>query len=254
MADEIIQLIDDDPLTLKILDEQLSGAGYRVFTSLSGRVGLETSKSLNPNMILLDVKMPVMDGFQVLKMLREDEITRNIPVIMLTSVKEKETVIRAMKSGVLDYMVKPYDVNTLIAKIKAGLHYGGMKRQELAEGLSERIYTSHDDESVLISFKSVLSEKSFIQEAKTVFNAVFFKRIMNRDCIFDLRAVMEIETADVKIFEIIIKLFSNRNVLVVAGRHYGSLVANANFDDDIQIFISFGDMELYRLKKKHTKA
>ena len=250
MESAIILIIDDEPVTLKLLEEQLSPLGYRIFTSLSGMQGIETAKSLNPNLIMLDLKMPHMDGFQVLKNLREDEITKNIPIMMLTSVKERDTVIKAMRSGVVDYTVKPYDIDSMRNKIKSALHYSEMKRRELAEEKSERIFTSRDDEMILISFRSNLREKELLSEARTVFNPVFFKQIMNRICIIDLRGVLDFEPADVRILEVLVKLFADREVLLVAGRHYGMIAAEANFEDSTQIFISFGDMELYRTKKK----
>lgn len=253
MTSAIILIIDDEPVTLKLLEEQLSPMGFRIFTSLSGRQGIETAKSLNPNLIVLDLKMPQMDGFQVLRNLRDDDITRDIPVMMLTSVKDKDTVVKAMKSGVIDYSVKPYDVETLRSKILSALRYSELKRRELAEERSEHIFTSRDDEMIIISFKSNLREKELLIEAKTVFNPFFFKQIMNRDCILDLRAVMDFEPTDVKILEILLKLFVNREVLVVAGRHFGAIVSGVNLDDSVQVFISFGDMELYRMKKKLSR-
>lgn len=252
MADEIVLLIDDDPMTLRLLEEQLSTAGYRIFTSLSGEQGIEIAKSLNPNLIVLDLKMPKMDGFQVMRSLREDDITRDIPVMMLTAVKDKDTVTRAMRSGIIDYIVKPYDVESIRGKIRAALRYSDMKRKELVEERSELIYTSRDEEMVLISFKTNLSDKTLLHEAKVVFNAFFFKQITSRDCIIDLRAVPDFEPADVKVLEVLLKLFADREVMVVAGRHYGSIIADADLDESIQIFISFGDMELYRMKKRNA--
>jgi DNA-binding response OmpR family regulator len=254
MAEENILLIDDDPMTLRLLEEQLSAAGYRIFTSLSGEQGVEIAKSLNPNLIVLDLKMPKMDGFQVMRSLREDGITKDIPVMMLTAVKDRETVTKAMRSGIIDYIVKPFDIESFRGKIKAALRYSDMKRRELAEERSELIYTSRDEEMVLISFRSNLSNKALLHEAKVVFNAFFFKQITTRDCIIDLRAVPEFEPADIKVLEVLLKLFIDRNVMVVAGRHYGAIMADADFEEFIQIFISFGDMELYRMKKRNAGA
>lgn len=250
----VILIIDDDKFILKVVDKLLSSKEYRVFTAQEGKKGIETAKSANPDLILLDINMPELDGFQVLKHLRKNSITKNTPVVMLTAVTEKDAILNAMRQGVLDYIIKPFDNESFLDKVKSALKYSTMKREERAADRTENIYISRDSNTILISFKENLREKKVIQEAKKVFNPFFFRTIKKHSCVLDLRALTSFGKTDVALLRIIIKLFGNREVLIVAGRHYGAIVADLDFDEigfgeRVQVFISFGDLQIFFKKK-----
>jgi len=129
-AMELILAIDDDKGFLNLLSQQLTNLGYRVIKASSGAEGLEMARTGNPDLILLDVAMPVMDGFKVLTQLRADETLRGVPVIMLTALPKKEDIYKAMRYGVLDYVLKPYDVELFKKKIQTALQYSRMMKSE----------------------------------------------------------------------------------------------------------------------------
>ncbi len=237
----MILAIDDDKTTLDILESQLSGLGYRVFTERAAVKGVEIAKGFNPDVILLDLHMPVMDGFEVLGALRWDKAARVIPVIMLTVDKAKETVIEAMRHGVVDYIVKPYNPDKLNLKIKAAINYGGMKKQQSTDVFIE---INRKSDMTVIMMRGSITEKGFQNDVKTVFNNFFMKQIAGKISVFDIRNVSEMQKQDIEEFVRIIGMFSESVKKIVAGRHYGTIVASTDLEETAELFLSFGDLEL----------
>ena len=110
-----VLLVDDNEDLVQVLSARLEAAGYRVLTALDGRDGLSQAKDRQPDLILLDVMMPVMDGFEVLAQLKAEAATRAIPVVMLTARGESKFVFKAEAMGAADYLVKPCESETLLA-------------------------------------------------------------------------------------------------------------------------------------------
>ncbi len=110
MAGRVL-VVDDDPNTVGLLQEFLRAKGYEVLTAGDGVEALRKVKEERPHVILLDVKMPEMDGLEVLRRLRE--IDREVGVIMITAVDEQEIAREAMALGAFDYIVKPLDLDYL---------------------------------------------------------------------------------------------------------------------------------------------
>ena len=109
-----ILIVDDEPNICELLSETLKNAGYETHIATSGREGLEKAASVKPSLILLDVMMPVLDGWKVLEHMRGISGMRNIPVVMLTARSETESVMRSQKYKVLDYFFKPVDLEELL--------------------------------------------------------------------------------------------------------------------------------------------
>ena len=99
-------IVDDDPLILQTLDAFLTREGYKVRSAPNGQMALMSAVEDPPELILLDIRLPDMDGFQVCRRLKEDPQTGHIPVIMLTGHGSEEIAVEAMKAGVSDYLVK----------------------------------------------------------------------------------------------------------------------------------------------------
>lgn len=113
--------VDDESDVLLIVKTALQAEGYNVFTAPDGADALKTAHDEKPDLILLDVMMPGMDGFEVLTKLREDEVTRDIPVIMLTGLSERERMRSAIASGTKYYIVKPFEFQDLISKVRLAI-------------------------------------------------------------------------------------------------------------------------------------
>src|SRR5829696_1016914 len=113
-----ILAVDDERHIVRLVEVNLQRAGYEVVTAYDGREALEKVKSENPDLVVLDVMMPYMDGFEVLKNLKGDPTTAEIPVIMLTAKAQDADVFRGWQSGVDCYLTKPFNPMELIAFVK----------------------------------------------------------------------------------------------------------------------------------------
>jgi len=111
----------------------LTKRGHEVILAQEGLAGLEAAKSEQPDIILLDLIMPGMDGYQVCQELKGEDSTREIPVIMLTSKAEAADKVRGLEMGALDYVTKPFDEGELVARVNTQL-----KLKELREALQEK--------------------------------------------------------------------------------------------------------------------
>ena len=124
-----VLLVDDNP---KYLRDALPFYGYNVDVAVNG---LEAISMLSKNLtkydiVLLDVMMPEMNGFETLKNIRENEYTKFIPVIMITAVSEEQKIISGLKSGADDYIVKPFILPNLLARIEALLRRSSWQNQK----------------------------------------------------------------------------------------------------------------------------
>jgi len=115
-----IMLVDDDPLIIRMYQNKLSTDGYNVVTAINGEEGVLKAKKEKPDLILLDLMMPKMNGVETLKLLKKESDTKDIPVIILTNLEDKgEDVEKAKELGAKEYLVKAkIDLKTLSAKVK----------------------------------------------------------------------------------------------------------------------------------------
>ena len=116
-----ILVIDDELITRTTLAALLEKPNYHVEMAEDGIQGIEMAKQLNPDVILLDVMMPRMNGYDVCKRIRSDPQIAEVPIIMVTTEAEKSRVIEAIKAGVNNYVVKPFTAETLGEKIQQTL-------------------------------------------------------------------------------------------------------------------------------------
>ena len=114
-----ILFIEDEPTLQKAIGQFLEGEGYQIKSALDGELGLELAKKEKPDLILLDIILPKKDGFKVLKALREDEATKEIPVVILTNLENDADVEKALSLGATTYLVKAnYKLEEITNKIK----------------------------------------------------------------------------------------------------------------------------------------
>ena len=113
-----ILAVDDEKHIVRLVEVNLQRAGYEVITAYDGREALEKVKSESPDLIVLDVMMPYMDGFEVLRTLKADETYKDIPVIMLTAKAQDADVFRGWQSGVDCYLTKPFNPMELLTFVK----------------------------------------------------------------------------------------------------------------------------------------
>jgi len=118
MAEKIL-IIDDNVDTLKLVGLMLQKQGYQIITSANGEQGLTQAEAENPDLILLDVMMPEMDGYEVAKRLRANSLTANTPILMFTAKTQLDDKVTGFEAGADDYLTKPTHPTELIAHVKA---------------------------------------------------------------------------------------------------------------------------------------
>jgi DNA-binding response OmpR family regulator len=113
-----ILVIDDNPDLLDMVDAILSDAGFVVAKTVSGEDGLNVARTLRPNLILLDLNMPKMDGWEVLKLLKTDVATREIPVAIFSVRTDLKDKIFGLQRGAVDYIPKPFQFEHLTERVE----------------------------------------------------------------------------------------------------------------------------------------
>ncbi|MGH7500333.1 MAG: response regulator transcription factor [Longimicrobiales bacterium] len=114
-----VLVVEDDRIILTLLDHMLVRRGYRVRTAADGREALSIIDEVDPpSLVLLDVMLPYIDGFELIKRIRESDPWSRVPVIMLTAKAQERDVVRALDAGASDYIVKPFKPEELIARVR----------------------------------------------------------------------------------------------------------------------------------------
>ncbi len=134
-----ILIIDDDASLRRVLEYNLQEEGYEVFASASGEEGLRLVEECRPELVITDMKMPGMDGFQVLQAIKE--LTPDALVIIITAFGAIDAAVQAMKLGAYDYITKPFNRDELKLTVKKALHVSGLSEENrrLKEELTERV-------------------------------------------------------------------------------------------------------------------
>jgi|APLak6261669570_1056073.scaffolds.fasta_scaffold00014_27 putative two-component system response regulator len=132
-----IVIVDDQPNNLRVLSGILQQVGYKVRPALDGAVALKSIKSSPPDLILLDIRMPEMDGYEVCRQLKRDEQTRDIPVIFISALQDMEDKLAAFQAGGVDYVSKPFQMEEVLARVQAHLKLYRLQR-DLQDIVDER--------------------------------------------------------------------------------------------------------------------
>ncbi len=158
-----ILVVDDTPENLKLLSKILTDAGYKVRPVTNGKRALDAIEINPPDLILLDILMPDMDGYEVCRILKNSDTNREIPVIFLTALNDAASQVKGFEVGALDYITKPFDEQTVLARIENQLT---IKRQK--SELQEEIIYRQQLETQLRYAKEMAEEAN---RAKSVFIA-----------------------------------------------------------------------------------
>jgi len=160
ISKETILIVDDSPDSLSVLRKLLIEQGYTVRVSLNGRQALQSVDLMPPDLILLDILMPDMDGYQVCQQLKANPETQAIPIIFISALKETLDKVKAFETGAADYISKPIEIQEVLARIEHQLHILRLQRQLKQENarLTEEIQDRQNTEAKLCK-----SEASLLQ-------------------------------------------------------------------------------------------
>ncbi len=117
----LVLVADDDPNLRKILSLFLRNGGYETVEAANGREALSLARSQRPDAVLMDVMMPLLDGFAVCKLIKDDPELRRIPIVICTAKNRKEDLIAAIRAGAEDYIIKPFTKETVLGKVEKAL-------------------------------------------------------------------------------------------------------------------------------------
>jgi len=168
-----ILVVDDTPSNLTLLSRILSGSGYIVQLADNGLTAIDMALDMIPDMILLDVSMPVMDGYETCEKLKADDRTSNIPVIFISALSETEDKIKAFKVGAADYIPKPIEVKEVLIRVNTHLANQRLRNQlrsansELEKRVNELTISREqlqERESKLRAFINALPNLSFVYD------------------------------------------------------------------------------------------
>ena len=132
----VVLLVDDEPVNLALIKRRLEWEDYDVHTAQDGREAVERARELLPDLVILDVMMPVMDGLAACRFLKEDARTRDIPVIFLSALDDMETKVSGLSLGANDYISKPFRAEELVARVAVAIRLK-RERDDLRESADE---------------------------------------------------------------------------------------------------------------------
>jgi signal transduction histidine kinase len=186
MQETKILIVDDEEKNIKLLKGILASEGYQLHRALNGEEALTKVAAIGPDLILLDIMMPGMDGFEVCKRLKQDESTQMIPIVMVTALGEKEYSTRAMNVGADDFLTKPVDHTELIVRVKSLL----------------RIKTYHD--SLLASYQEIAKKNEKLNALEKI------KEELTHMIIHDLRTPLMVISANLELLQMNGNAFSEQ--------------------------------------------
>lgn len=126
--DGTIVIVDDNPDNLRVLSGVLEGAGFIVRPAISGEIALNSIKLNPPDLVLLDIRMPGMDGYETCRHLKADPLTRDIPVIFISALQETGDKVAAFAAGGVDYVIKPFQFEEVLARVRVHMELHHIKR------------------------------------------------------------------------------------------------------------------------------
>ena len=128
MPGEIVLIIEDDPTLLRGLKDNFEHEGYKVVTAVDGEIGLELALDINPSLILLDIMLPKINGYEICRLIRKQGL--DVPIIMLTAKGQESDIVLGLDLGADDYVTKPFSIRELLSRGNAFLR---RRRSEAAE-------------------------------------------------------------------------------------------------------------------------
>ncbi|MFW6220533.1 MAG: response regulator transcription factor [Nanoarchaeota archaeon] len=188
-----ILIIDDEPNVVELITLSLISSKYQINKAYSGYEGLKKAKSLIPDLIILDLMMPTMDGFQVCEELKKDITTKNIPIIILSAKYQTSDKLLGLKKGANDYITKPFDpmelearVNSLIRRVNKDIDTNPITKLPGIESLKNKIEEKINNDKTFNIFKiEIINLEKYkqkygyrkIQDLFIILSRVFLKKI-----------------------------------------------------------------------------
>lgn len=236
-----IVIIDDDAWLRETVKTRLDGAGFRGLGAGSGEAGISLVEAHYPDLVLLDIELPGKNGVKVLKLLKQNPLTRDVPVIMISSIDKREIVVTAIQSGAVDYIVKPLDMDRMLQKVERALSISGLERKEQRRGSEGQIELKRIPGVSFFIFSGLLSRKS-VPAFEGLYSKSFQAMARGDELVFDLRYQQGIDREQLSVVGALLTL-ARKPPRILAGRNYAAMLALDLQAPEEQLFISEEDLE-----------
>ena len=170
-TEESILMVDDNATNLQVLSQTLAGHGYRLLAAKNGESALSIVAKTHPDLILLDIMMPGMDGFEVCQRLKADPSAADIPIIFLSALGQTEDKVRGLRAGAVDYITKPFQPEEVIARVRTHLTLHCLQLQLEAANAELRDLNENLEQKVRERTRQLEEEQAKVVKAQ---NAIIF--------------------------------------------------------------------------------
>ena len=170
LTEGTILIVDDTPENLTLLRSMLTEKGYRVLAAINGEMALKAVRTNLPDLILLDIRMPGMDGYEVCKQLKSEEKTRKIPVIFISALNEVDDKVKALSLGGVDYITKPFQAEEVLARIKT--HLALRSLQKSLEDKNAQLQKALDEIKILQGIIPICTNCKKVRDDENFWNNV----------------------------------------------------------------------------------
>ena len=168
LCSKTILVVDDQPNNLQLLFNYLKNSGYKILIAQGGKKAIKTALLVHPDLILLDVMMPELDGFETCHRLKSNTSTKDIPIIFMTALSETEHKVQGLRLGAVDYITKPIEQEELLARIKTHLSLQSLHQHLAKDAARQKLFWQISDR-----IRQSLDLKSILQTATKEIKAVF---------------------------------------------------------------------------------
>jgi len=172
-----ILIVDDTPANLRLLTTMLTEQGYGVRPARNGELALMSARAVPPDLILLDIKMPDLNGYEVCEQLKADPRTRPIPIIFLSSLDQTDDKVKAFTLGGVDYITKPFQIEEVLARVEVHLALLQVRQQLAAQNKQLQTQLTQIQE-----LQASLSEQAIRDPLTGLYNRRYMDDILEREC------------------------------------------------------------------------
>ena len=174
-----IMIVDDSPTNHQILKHCFNRIGYQVISANNGKRALEMLESNIPDLIVLDIMMPEMDGYETIDRLKKDDKTKDIPVVFITAISKSTEKVKAFKAGAVDYITKPFQQDEILTRITTQIEL--KKQKQNFDNLKQRknIFSSFVINDMEIFFKTIKNDIEILKSAIDNSSKTVIKNIVN---------------------------------------------------------------------------
>jgi len=177
-----ILIVDDIPANLRLLNDMLTEQGYKVRPARNGELALMNARATPPDLILLDIKMPGLSGYEVCEQLKADPRTRHIPILFLSALGQTEDKVKAFTLGGVDYITKPFQIEEVLARV--GVHLALQQARQQLDDQNKQLQ-SHIRQ--IEELQASLREQAIRDPLTGLYNRRYMEDILKRECTKALR-------------------------------------------------------------------